>query len=104
MTEEEKIAMVKTMTDETEDSVITAYLIEAKQIVLEKAFPFGELPEAMPSRYDGVQVEVAAYLINKRGAEGETVHLENGVSRHWEDGGVPPSLLRRIVPNAGVMF
>ena len=58
----------------------------------------------MPEQYDGIHVEIAAYMINKRGAEGEVVHLENGVSRHWEDGGVSPSLLRRIVPYAGVIF
>lgn len=103
MTEAEKKAMVTTMTDVTDDTVLSAYLDEAKQIVLEKAFPFGELPTVMPSRYDGIQVEIAAYMINKRGAEGETAHLENGVSRHWEDGSVAPSLLRRIVPYCGVL-
>lgn len=103
MTDEEKRALVAMMTDESSSSdVVTAYLGLAKQIVFEKAFPFGSFPEVMPAQYDGVHVEVAAYLINKRGAEGETVHLENGVSRHWEDGSLPPSLLRRIIPFAGV--
>ena len=49
------------------------------------------------------QVEVAAYLLNKRGAEGETAHSENGISRSYEDGDVPSSLLRDIVPYAGVV-
>jgi hypothetical protein len=42
-------------------------------------------------------------MLNKRGAEGEITHTENGVSRQYEDGDIPPSLLRRIVPMAGVL-
>lgn len=104
MTDEEKLAMISAMSDETDQTVLSAYLTLAKQIILEKAFPFGGYPETLPAQYDGVHVEAAAYLLAKRGAEGEIVHLENGVSRHWEDGSVPPSILRRIVPFAGVMY
>lgn len=43
------------------------------------------------------------YLLNKRGAEGQTAHSENGISRSYEDGDVPPTLLRDIVPFASVM-
>lgn len=58
---------------------------------------------AVPPRYDFNQVEIAAYLVNKRGAEGETAHSENGISRSYEDGDVPPTLLREIVPFASVI-
>ena len=103
MTNEQKIEMLKHMTDETDEGLLSTYLTLAQQQVYESAFPYGNYPENFPAQYDGVQVEVAAYMLNKRGAEGETVHLENGVSRHWEDGGVSPSLLRRIVPYVGVL-
>ena len=103
MTEETKIEMLKKMTDETDEGLLSTYLTLAQQIVYEKAFPYGKYPDTFPSQYDAVQVEIAAYMLNKRGAEGETVHLENGVSRHWEDGGVSPSLLRRIVPYVGIL-
>ena len=53
--------------------------------------------------YKRQQVEIAAYLVNKRGAEGETAHSENGISRSYEDGDVPPTLLREIVPFASVI-
>lgn len=104
MTDAERIEMISAMTDETDPTVLSAYLRLAKQIILEKAFPFGGFPDEFPAQYDGVLVEATVYLLAKRGAEGETVHLENGVSRHWEDGSVPPSILRRIVPFAGVMI
>ena len=98
MTNDEKISMLTHMTDETDNSLLSTYLSLAEQIVYEKAFPYGDYPETFPTQYDAVEVEIAAYMINKRGAEGEIVHLENGVSRHWEDAGVAPSLLRRITP------
>ena len=100
MTDEEKLTMIEAMTDEHSETVLSTYLSLAKQVVYEKAYPYGNFPETFPVQYDGVQVEIAAYMINKRGAEGEIVHLENGVSRHWEDAGVAPSLLRRITPCA----
>ena len=100
MTDEEKMELLGVMTDEDSQTVKSAYLNFAKQIVFEKAYPFGNYPSVFPSRYDGVQVQIAAYLINKQGAEGEIVHLESTVSRHWSSGDVDPDLLRRITPFA----
>ena len=103
MSEDEKKVMLTAMTGETDDDVLYTYLTLARNIVLQKAFPYGDGTEEFPGKYDAVQVEIAAYMMNKRGAEGEVVHLENGVSRHYEDGAIPPSLLRRIVPYVGVL-
>lgn len=105
MTYDDKLTMLERMTDETEQGVLSTYLSLAEQIVMSKAYPFDDMerPTAMPARYDGVQVEIAAYMLNKRGAEGETAHSENGVSRTYEDGDIPGSLLRRITSVAGVL-
>lgn len=103
MTPEEKITMLQTMTDETNQTTLSSYLQLAQQIVFEKAYPYGGHPETMPAKYDGVHVEIAAYMINQRGAEDETSHLENGISRHWEDGSISRSLLRRITPTASII-
>ena len=69
----------------------------------QRALSYGDGTEEVPIQYDTTQVEIAAYLLNKRGAEGETAHSENGVSRSYEDGDIPPTLLRRITPMAGVL-
>ena len=69
----------------------------------ETQYPFDDTIKEVPERYHMTQVEIAAYLLNKRGAEGETAHSENGISRSYEDGDVPPTLLRDIVPFAAVM-
>ena len=60
-------------------------------------------PLEVPPKYELVHIEIAAYMLNKRGAEGEVTHSENGVSRTYEDGDIPPTLLRRITPVAGVV-
>lgn len=98
MTNIEQIKLLTVMTGEKDQDVLAAYLSLAKDKVRHRAFPFGHADESVLGRYDGVQVEIAAYLLNKRGAEGETSHSENGVARSYEDGDIPPSLLRQIVP------
>jgi hypothetical protein len=42
-------------------------------------------------------------MFNKRGAEGETSHSENGVSRTYSSASVSEELLREITPKAGVV-
>lgn len=100
MTESEKLTMVKTMTGEKDDDVVSTYLSIAGDKVLRRAFPFDDTKVTVPDRYAHTQVEIAVYLLNKRGAEGQTAHGENGISRSYEDGDVPPSLMRQIVPCA----
>lgn len=67
------------------------------------AYPYDDTVTEVPDRYAYTQLEIAVYLMNKRGAEGQTAHSENGISRSYEDGDVPPSLLREIVPCASLI-
>lgn len=103
MLEVEKIELVKAMTGETNENTVSAYLGMAGNKICRKAFPFDPTVADVPEQYEFTQVEIAVYLLNKRGAEGETAHSENGISRSYEDGDVPPTLLRQIVPMAGVL-
>lgn len=103
MTDTEKLTMLKAMTGEKDESVLSTYLSIAGNKVLKRAYPFDNTMTVVPDRYAYNQVEIAAYLVNKRGAEGETAHSENGISRSYEDGDVPPTLLREIVPCASLI-
>lgn len=103
MTDIEKQNMLKTMTGEKDEVMLSTYLSIAANKVLKRAFPFDNTQTVVPERYEVNQVEIAAYLVNKRGAEGETMHSENGISRSYEDGDVPPSLMREIIPYAGIV-
>lgn len=99
----EKKEMVKAMTEETNDSTVSAYLGIAGNKICRKAYPFDPTVTEVPDQYHFLQVEIAVYLLNKRGAEGEAAHSENGISRTYENGDVPPSMLRQIVPVCGVL-
>ena len=55
------------------------------------------------SKYDVLQCRIASYLLNKRGAEGEKAHSENGVSRTYSSTDIPQELLNEITPFARVL-
>lgn len=103
MSESEKISMVKTLSKETNDGTVSAYLAIAGAKICRRVFPFDSEISEVPAQYVHMQVEIAVYLLNKRGAEGESSHTESGVSRTYENGDVPESMLRGIVPMVGVL-
>lgn len=92
------------MTEENDKDILSAYLLIAKEKLLSHIYPYSyEDDMEVPHKYDGLHVEIAAYFINKRGAEGEVSHAENGVSRTYADADIPANMLRRIVPMASVL-
>ena len=104
MTDEDKIARLEVLiSPDTASFETLSYLLgQAEGIVLNRRYPFGPPEEAVvPSAYEHIQLQIAVELFSKMGAEGQTDHNENGVSRKWESGDVSPSLLRRIVPMVG---
>lgn len=54
--------------------------------------------EDMETRWNELQIQIALFLWNKQGAEGEKEHVENGVSRYYENADIPTSLLSDITP------
>ncbi len=103
MQESDKIAMVKSMANETDESTVSAYLGIAASKICRRAYPFDPTVSDVPEQYGFLQVEIAVYLLNKRGGEGELSHSENGISRSYENGDVPESMMRQVVPMAGVL-
>ena len=104
MTQAEKLTLLKAMVGESDtEEVLLAYLNIAGRKILNRAYPFGTEETEVPSRYDFLQCEIAAYLLNKRGAEGQTGHSENGISRSYESADVPESMLGAITPTVGVI-
>lgn len=102
MTDSEKIAMVKAMCGETDDDIISAYLALAGNKICRIAYPFDDTVTEVPEKYAYVQIDAAVYLLNKRGAEGQSGHTENGISRSYENADLPASMLRSVVPMVGV--
>ena len=104
MKQTEKLTLLKAMVGSADsDDVLLAYLDIAGSKVLNRAFPYHPDKTEVPPRYEHLQCEIAAYLLNKRGAEGQTAHNENGIARTYESADVPESMLNAITPMAGVI-
>lgn len=97
----ERLRLLLDPADTTSDEIANAYLDMAEKIVINLAYPFGDGSEVMPEKHDEVQIEIAVYLLNKRGAEGETIHVEGGTHRHYESADIPVALRQRVTPQAG---
>lgn len=104
MTNDAMISAVKTLVDDERfDKFAEHYLEIAKGVVTSHLWPYADKAwEDVPEKYHAQTVEIAVYLVNRRGAEGETSHSESGVSRSYESAGVPASMLRGITPHVGV--
>lgn len=104
MSTEEKVEALKAMVGGSDsDIVLSTYLKLAGDKVIAKAYPFDKSVVEVPERYESVQLEIASYLINKRGAEGETTHTENGITRVYENADVPSSMLKNVIPMCGTV-
>lgn len=99
----DKLQTLKLLTGATdsEDGLLLALLSLAEGKILERLYPYDHSKETLPARYVGKQIEIAVYLYNKQGAEGQITHSENGISRTYESADVPESMLRGIVPFVG---
>ena len=51
-------------------------------------------------KYKNLAYELCIASMVKEGAEGESSHSENGISRKYDSGSYPESMLSRIVPLA----
>lgn len=104
MTEEEKLALLKAMVDGSDtDEVLSAYLTLAGRKIIARAYPYNTTVTEVPAQYETLQCEIAAYLLNKRGAEGQITHSENSIQRQYESADVPSSMLDIITPYCGVI-
>ena len=109
MTEVEKLVLCRVMVDQPDgalgwsDDILKSYLTLAGQKILSRAYPYDHTVTEVPQRYSVLQCEIAAYLLNKRGAEGETSHSENGISRTYESADVPDSMLSDVIPHCGLL-
>ena len=107
MTEVEKLSMLRVMVGQPNegdwsDDVLISYLGIAGRKIINRAYPYDDTITEVPRRYAYLQCDIANYLLNKRGAEGQTSHSENGINRSYESADVPKSMLREVIPFVGV--
>ena len=107
MTEVEKLSLLRVMVGQPNegdwsDEVLLKYLNIVGRKIINRAYPYDDTITEVPRRYSYLQCDIANYLLNKRGAEGQTAHSENGVSRSYESANVPESMLGEVTPHVGV--
>ena len=110
-TESEKISRLRVMIGENsrtahpeDDETLIVYLDMAGDKILERLYPYRDdrREYEIPEKYEMLQLKIATYLLNKRGAEGEVQHIENGVHRNYGDADIPEAMLSSVAPFIGI--
>ena len=89
MTEEAKLNRLKILLGppEEDDDLLSEYLDMAKDEILNWLYiRQGSVPEdvtAVPVRYEQAQILAVIAAFNIRGAENQTLHIENGMHRQF---------------------
>lgn len=104
----DNLARLKKRTGEEDDDLLEDLLMTAKIAILNRRYPYKKFGETCledkdvePQYYD-LQYRIALDLYNKQGAEGEIVHISNGIDRHYESSWISAQLLSEITPMCGV--
>lgn len=105
MTKSEMTTMLTGMGFTDDDTVLSTYLALAGEAIINRAYPYAKDDDELtvPRKYHMLQVEICAYMLNKRGAEGQVSHGENGIVRDYGSADIPDDMLSRIVPMVGVI-
>ena len=102
MTTEKKVAMLRSMMcgDDEDSGILEIYLELAGNKILNRMYPYKESFEGIevPEKYVMLQLKISCYLLNKRGAEGQIQHIENGTRQEWGAADIPDGMLEEIVP------
>ena len=109
MTNAEKLKRVKMLlgiSTTDEDTLLSGYLDTAKELIIghlcsvkEPTIPLFEVP----SKYDMVQIMAVIAGYNLIGAEGEVIHNENGIHRHFEFSDMLAYVEGHVIPYARVV-
>lgn len=106
----EIIAELMQVSEEDDTDLVSFYVDNAEEIILNQLYPFDEswssddeTSVAVPDRYKNLWMRIALYFIQKAGVDGETLHVENGMHRHYGASDVPADMLRQILPKAVVL-
>ena len=106
MTDSYKLTKLRRMVgaNASEDDLLLMFLTDAEKAILNRLYPMDEDTKAtLPTRYESRQIEIAVFLYNKQGAEGQISHKENGIDRTYENASIPESMLSDIIPYASVL-
>lgn len=109
MTNADKLNRVKLLlgvTTNEEDTLISGYLDLARELIIDHMCSVNTPSIPMldvPSKYDGVQIMAVIAGYNLIGAEGEVIHNENGIHRHFEYSDMLKYVEGHVLPYARIV-
>lgn len=90
--------------DSVDEESLLDYLLIAQHIILERRYGVVEnYPEVFPDRYLITSFQIALYLVNRDGSEGQMSHAEGGIMRTYKNANIPEDLLVDVIPFGGVL-
>ena len=101
MTREQKMIRLDRLNGPGRDDedILYHYLDSAGEAILKKRYPSKDISNMeVPREYENKQINIAMYLLGKRGAEGQVQHIENGIHRNWGASDIPDEMLADIIP------
>lgn len=105
MTKQEAITIVQTMLENNESAtsaLIGVLLDDAESAIMRRLYPFGIPSDAtLPSMYERLWCKLAVRYFLRQGAEGEYIHDENGINRHYSSSN-DEDLLKEVTSYAWV--
>lgn len=91
--------------DIIDEATLEEHLDLAGEVILNRLYQFDGQAEGkeVPKRYEGLQIRMAIFSLNKIGAEGQVQHIENGIHRNWGSSDYPEDMLKVITPYCKVI-
>ena len=93
MTPTEKIEVVKSILndDRATTEIVSVMLNKAESAIRYRMYPFrlpldengDEITFEVPEQYEYLQCDLAVRYFSRMGGEGEILHIENGIDRHY---------------------
>lgn len=95
MTVQEKVALVQALANNDSTAtttLVTALLNKAESAIRNRMYPIHlpldntgqEIPFVVPAKYEVLQCDLAMRYFSRLGGEGEKLHIENGIDRHYD--------------------
>lgn len=103
MARSQTLEQLISLTGESNESLLTTLLSIAETKVLARLYPFDDEKSIVPNRYQKNVLEIAVYLYNRRGSEGELVHDEGDIRRSYASASIPEAMFAGIIPYCGVV-
>lgn len=109
MTETEKLVMLKTMLGESdmdEDEQLKVFLSAAAREIIAWRFSYSSGAAeitAVPAEYEMTQIYAVIAGFSQSGAENQTAHSENGISRSFRFPDMIAYIRANVVPYVGVL-